>query len=128
MRETLLNEIEKIDVILLIVGAMVVAVATRNFVDFLSFALGSGIVTLNFRFLRKIVEGIFSSEINKKSFFIKLPLKFLVLVALVVVVFVYGNLSVLYFMLGLSTVIVSIIVSQIVAAFTPQVRRNQDGT
>jgi hypothetical protein len=128
MKETLLSEIEKINVILLIVGAMVVAVAARNFVYFLSFALGSAIMTLNFRFLRKIVEGIFSSEINKKSFLIKLPLKFLILVALVVVVFVYGNLSVLFLMLGLSTVIVSIVVSQIVAVFTPQVRRNQDGT
>jgi hypothetical protein len=128
MKETLLSEIEKINAILLTVGAMVVAVATRNFVYFLSFALGSGIMTLNFLFLRKIVEGIFSSEINKKSFLIKLPLKFLILVALVVVVFVYGNLSVLFFMLGLSTVIVSIVVSQIVAVFTPQVRRNQDGT
>jgi hypothetical protein len=128
MRETLLNDIEKINIILLVVGSLVSAVITRDFVHFLSFALGSAIMTLNFRFLRKMIEGIFATEINKKSFLIKLPLKFLVLVALVVVVFVYGNLSVLFFMLGLSTVIVSIVASQIIAVFIPQIRRNQDGT
>ena len=50
------------------------------------------------------------------------------LIALVVVVFVWGNVNILFFLIGLSTVFLSILISQVVIAFSPEVRRKEDGT
>jgi hypothetical protein len=129
MRETSTNDIERINVIILVVGSIGSAIIMRDFVHFFSFAVASAIMTLNFRLLRKVVEGVFArSVLSKKELFIKLPLKFLVLIALVVVIFLWGNVDILFFVIGLSTVFLSILISQVVIAFSPEVRRKQDGT
>jgi hypothetical protein len=129
MRETSTNDIERINVIILVVGSIASAMIMRDFTHFFSFAVASAIMTLNFRLLRKVVEGVFArSVLSKKELFIKLPLKFLVLIALVVVIFLWGNVDILFFVIGLSTVFLSILISQVVIAFSPEVRRKQDGT
>jgi hypothetical protein len=129
MRETSTNDIERINIIILVVGSIASAMIMRDFVHFFSFAVASAIMTLNFRLLRKVVEGFFArSVLSKKELFIKLPLKFFVLIALVVVIFLWGNVNILFFVIGLSTVFLSILISQVVIAFSPELRRKQDGT
>jgi len=79
--------------------------------------VASAIVTLNFRYLRKIMEGFFSMAVDKqgegpqcgsealraisKQTFFQTPHKFLVLIALVVVVVIWGNVNMLFFIIGL---------------------------
>ncbi len=144
MRETTTSEIERINVIILVLGSFASLAIMRDFQHFFSFAVASSIMTLNFRYLRKIMEGFFSrtssngqeelsgSEavhaVSKAELFIRLPLKFLVLIALVVVVVLWGNVNILFFVIGLSTVFLSIVLSQVAAAFSPGVRRKEDGT
>jgi hypothetical protein len=83
-------------------------------------------MTLNFRLLRKIIEGAVSDiSVSKKDLLIKLPLKFLVLFALIAVVLMYGNVDMLFFAVGLSTVFLSIIINQIGPAFIPAMKRRQ---
>jgi hypothetical protein len=101
----------------------------RDFVHFFSFAVASAIMTLNFRLLRKVVESVFArSVLSKKEMLIKLPLKFFGLVALVAIILLWGDVNILFFVLGLSTVFLSILISQIVIAFSPEVRRKHNGT
>ena len=129
MRETKITDIERINVIVFLLGSILSAVIMREFKYFFSFAVGSAIMTLNFRFLRKIIEGIFSqASVDKKEFLIKLPIKFLVLVGLVALVVIFGDISVVFFLIGLSTVFISIVVSQVVGVFSPaEKRRQKDG-
>jgi hypothetical protein len=129
MKETSLNDIERINVILLVLGSMASAIVMRNYQYFMSFAIGSAIVVLNFRFLRRIIESIFAEvAMDKKTFLIKLSIKFLCMVALVAVVFIWGNVKILFFVLGLSTVFASIVINQVIITFSPVVRRNHNGT
>ena len=129
MRETSTSDIERINVIILLVGSLASIVIMRDFVHFFSFAVASAIMTLNFRLLRKLVEGIFArSVVSKKEMLIKVPLKFFGLIALVAIVLLWGNVNILFFVIGLSTVFLSILISQVVIAFGPEVRRKQDGT
>ena len=129
MRETSISDIERINVIILLIGSIASAVIMRDFVHFFSFAVASAIMILNFRLLRRVVESVFArSVVSKKEMLIKLPLKFFGLIALVVVILVWGNMNIVFFVLGLSTVFLSILISQIVIAFSPEVRRKQDGT
>jgi hypothetical protein len=142
MRETTANEIERINVIILVLGSLASLAVMRDFQHFFSFVAGSSIMTLNFRYLRRIMEAFFSkassipegdrasvrSAPSKAELLIRLPIKFLVLVALVVVVLLWGNVDIVFFIIGLSTVLLSIIVSQVVAALGPGVRRKEDGT
>jgi hypothetical protein len=129
MRETTTSDIERMNVFILIIGSIASAIIMRDFVHFFSFAVASAIMTLNFRLLRKVIEGVFArSVISKKEMLIKLPLKFFGLIALVVVIVVWGNVNILFFVLGLSTLFLSILISQVVIAFSPEVRRKQDGT
>jgi len=44
------------------------------------------------------------------------------------VVFVWGNVNILFFLVGLSTVFLSVLITQLVVAFSPEVRRKEDGT
>jgi hypothetical protein len=98
----------------------------RDFKYIFSFAVASSIMTLNFRFLKKIMEaGLLKSEISKKDLFVKLPLKFLVLVGLIVVLLLYGEINIIFFLIGLSTVFVSIIINQITILFSPEAKRRQ---
>jgi hypothetical protein len=127
MKETIINDIERINVYILILGSILLLVITREFKYIFSFAVASSIMTLNFRFLKKIIEGGFGqSKVQKKDLLIKLPLKFLVLVGLVVLVIVFGDINVVCFLIGLSTVFISVVVSQIQTALTPIAKRRQN--
>jgi hypothetical protein len=146
MRETTTSEIERINVIILVLGSFASLAIMRDFRHFFSFAVASSLMTLNFRYLRKIMEGFFSGSapngegeasgvptetvptVSRAELFIKLPLKFLVLIALVVIIVLWGNVSILFFVIGLSTVFLSIVFSQVSAAFSPGVGRKEDGT
>lgn len=139
MRETTASEIERINVMILVLGSLASLAVMRDFQHFFSFAVASSIMTLNFRYLRKIMEAFFSKgssdvstgaggPVSKAELLIRLPLKFLVLIALVVIVILWGNVNIVFFIIGLSTVLLSIIISQVAAAFGPGVRRKEDGT
>ena len=126
MRETSLSDIERFNLYVLLLGSILSAVVMREFKYFFSFAVGSSMMVLNFRYLRKIIEGGLSKkEINKKEMIVKLPLKFLILAALVTVVIVFGDISVAFFLVGLSTVFVSIVIIQVLGIFTPAAKRRQ---
>ncbi len=126
IKEEILTDIERINVVILVVGALASLVIMREFRYVFSFVVASAIMTLNFRFLRKILEGAFSAaEIKKKGLAIKLPLKFFALVALVVLVILYGDIDILFFLLGLSTVFFSIVISQVSMAFSSHAERSK---
>ena len=126
MKETTINDIERVNVFILILGSILILLITREFKYFFSFAVASSIMTLNFRFLKKIIQGGFGqSQVRKKDLLIKLPLKFLVLIGLVVLVVVYGDINAVCFLIGLSTVFMSIVVNQIQIALTPVAKRRQ---
>jgi hypothetical protein len=126
MRETTLSDIERFNLYVLLLGSILSAVIMREFKYIFSFAVGSSMMVLNFRYLRKIIEGGLSKkEINKKEMIIKLPLKFLILAALVTVVIVFGDISVAFFLVGLSTVFVSIVIIQVLGIFIPAAKRRQ---
>jgi hypothetical protein len=126
MKETTINDIERVNVFILILGSILILLITREFKYFFSFAVASSIMTLNFRFLKKIIQGgLGQSQVRKKDLLIKLPLKFLVLIGLVVLVVVYGDINAVCFLIGLSTVFMSIVVNQIQIALTPVAKRRQ---
>jgi hypothetical protein len=126
MKETTIINIEHVNVIVLITGSLLSILIMREFKYLFSFAVASSIMTLNFRFLKKIMEaGFLESNISKKGFLIALPLKFLVLVGLIVVVFIYGEIDIIFFLIGLSTVFISIVINQIVILFNPAAKRRQ---
>ena len=125
MKETTLSEIERFNVFVLLLGSLLSAVIMREFKYFFSFAVGSSMMVLNFRFLRKIIEGGFSKANAKTEMAIKLPIKFLILVALVTLVIVFGDISVTFFLIGLSTVFISIVIIQVLGIFGPATKRRQ---
>jgi hypothetical protein len=128
MRETTIGDIEKINVLILVLGSVASIVIMRDFTYLFSFAVASAIMTLNFRLLRKIMEGFFSrSCLRKKELLVKLPLKFFGLIGLVVVIVVWGNVNIPFFVIGLSTVFLSVVINQVILVFSPEVRRKQDG-
>ncbi len=148
MRETTASEIERISVIILLAGSAVSIIVMRNFTYFFSFAVASSIMILNFRYLRRIIEGFFAvpaaqtpaeehqpgqeatkvSGLSKGELLVRLPLKFAILIALIVVVLMWGHVNIPFFVIGLSTVFLSILISQVVVAFSPEAGRKQDGT
>jgi len=150
MQEEMLTEIERINVIILVVGCLVATIIMREFRYVFSFGVGSAIMTLNFRFLRKGIEKVFqkvqqggqaqaldsnqtqapdsnqlTKRINKKALIVKLPLKFLALVTAVILVVLYGDIDVIFFLIGLSTVFISIVLSQISFALKPADERSK---
>ncbi len=131
MKETTLDDVQRINVVIFVIGSLLCLFIMRDFRYFYSFAVASAIMALNFRFLRKIIEGAMSRvAASKKELLIKLPLKFLVLFALIAVVLIYGNVDMLFFAGGLSTVFLSIIINQLgLLSFIPAFKRRQkDGT
>jgi ATP synthase I chain len=148
MRETTASEIERISVIILLAGSAVSIIIMRDFKYFFSFAVASSIMILNFRYLRRIIEGFFGSAaaqtpaeegqpgekatkvsaISKGELLIRLPLKFAILIALIVVVLMWGHVNIPFFVIGLSTVFLSILISQVVVAFSPEAGRKHNGT
>lgn len=140
MQEEMLTEIECLNVIILAIGCLAATVIMREFRYVFSFGVGSAIMTLNFRFLRKGIEGIFKNvqcseqaqessqltrQISKKALIVKLPLKFFALVTAVILVVRYGDIDVMFFLIGLSTVFVSIVLSQISFALKPADERSK---
>lgn len=126
MKEEILSDIERINVIILVIGAVAAIFIMREFRYVFSFAVASAVMTLNFRFLRKILEGAFSAaEIKKKGLAIKLPLKFFALIALIVLVILYGDIDIVFFLLGLSTVFLSILISQVTTVFSSHAERSK---
>jgi len=126
MKETTIINIEHVNVIVLVIGSLLSILIMREFKYLFSFAVASSIMTLNFRFLKKIIEaGFLKSEGAKKGFLIALPLKFLVLVGLIVLVFLYGEIDIVFFLIGLSTVFISIVINQIAILFSPEAKRRQ---
>jgi len=126
MKETRINDIERINVIVLVIGSILALVIMREFKYIFSFAVASAIMTLNFRFLKKIIEGGFLVAENKKTeLAIKLPLKFLFLVALIAIIVIYGDIDLIFFLIGLSTVFISVVINQFSGLWSPAVKRRQ---
>jgi len=126
VKEEILSDIERINVVILVIGGVAAIVIMREFRYVFSFAVASAIMTLNFRYLRKILEGAFSAaEIKKKGLAIKLPLKFFALIGLIVLVILYGDIDIVFFLFGLSTVFLSILISQVSTVFNSHAERSK---
>ena len=127
VKQGILNDIERLNLAILVLGSIAVIFIMREFWYLFSFVVGSAMMTLNFRFLRRILEATFSAaEIKKKGLAIKLPLKFFALVALVVLFVLYGDIDAISFLLGLSTPFVSIVLSQVFSAFSSPAERSKE--
>ncbi len=125
MREITIVDVEHANVAVLVIGSLIVFAFTRDVMALFSFAVASAIMTLNFRLLKKILEGIFLKKtFTKLDLLIKLPMKFLFLVGAIVLVLLYGNIRLVYFMIGLSTVLISIIISQFRPVLNSHAERN----
>lgn len=128
MKETTASDIERINVGILVLGSLASGLIMRDFTYVFSFGVASAMMTLNFRLLKKIMEGFFSDTApSKKELLVKLPLKFFGLTGLVTVIVVWGNVNILFFVIGLSTVFLSVIISQVIVVFAPDARRKQNG-
>jgi hypothetical protein len=113
MREITISNVEHTNVAILVIGSLAILAVTRDYMAIFSFAVASAIVTINFRLLKKIVENLLIKKIfEKKDLFIRLPLKFLLLLGAITVVVLYGDVRLIYFLIGLSTVFISILISQ----------------
>jgi len=98
MKETKISDIERINIVVLVIGSILAIVVMREFKYVFSFAVASAIMTLNFRFIKKIIEGgLLKPEGKKVELAIKLPIKFLILIALVAIVVIYGDIDVVFF-------------------------------
>jgi hypothetical protein len=127
MKEITVTQVERCNLAIFILGSIAVAVLIRDIMAFFSFAVASAIVILNFRLLKNIITKlILKQEIGKKDLLITLPAKFLLLLGVLTVVVVYGNIKPVYFLMGLSTVFVSILVSQLLPVFSSSSQRRQD--
>ena len=126
MKETKISDIERINVIVLVIGSILAMVIMRDFKYVFSFAVASAIMTLNFRFLKKIIEGgLLLAENKKIELAVKLPLKFLILVAFIAVVVIYGDIDLVFFLVGLSTVFISVVINQFSGLWNPAAKRRQ---
>jgi len=126
IKKTTISNIEHINLAVLVIGSVITIVVMREFKCLFSFAVASAIMTLNFRFLKKIVEdGLLSPTVSKKELMVKVPLKFLVLVGLVAAIVIYGDINIVFFFIGLSTVFISIIINQVSALFSSAAKRRQ---
>jgi hypothetical protein len=130
MREITISDVEHTNVAILVIGSLAISVATRDYMALFSFAVASAIVTLNFRLLKKIIENLLIKKIfEKKDLYIRLPLKFLLLLGAITVVVLYGDVRLIYFLVGLSTVFISILVSQFRPVINSHTERNaKNGT
>jgi len=126
MKVTKISDIERINVIVLVIGSILAMVIMREFKYVFSFAVASAIMTLNFRFLKKIIEGgLLMAENKKIELAVKLPLKFLILVAFIAVVVIYGDIDLVFFLVGLSTVFISVVINQFSGLWNPAAKRRQ---
>jgi hypothetical protein len=126
MKETKITDIEHINIFVLVIGSILAMVIMREFKYVFSFAVASAIMTLNFRFIKKIIEGgLLKPEGKKLELAIKMPLKFLILIALIAIVVIYGDIDVVFFLIGLSTVFISIVINQFSSLWNPALKRRQ---
>lgn len=126
MKETKITDIEHINVFVLVIGSILAMIIMREFKYVFSFAVASAIMTLNFRFIKKIIEGgLLKPEGKKLELAIKIPLKFLILIALIAIVVIYGDIDVVFFLIGLSTVFISIVINQFSSLWNPALKRRQ---
>ena len=122
----MISEIERFNLAIFILGSLGSLLVMREFKYFFSFAVGSAIMTLNFRFLKNIIMGLANeSGLGKWDLIIKLPLKFIILAGLVAAVIIFGDINAVFFLMGLSTVFISIIVNQVVYMVSPAAKRRQ---
>jgi hypothetical protein len=127
MREITVTQVERCNLAIFILGSIAIAVFVRDLMTFFSFAVASAIVILNFRLLKNIITKlVLKQEISKKDLFLTLPAKFFLLLGILGVIVVYGNIKLFYFLMGLSTVFVSILVSQLLPVFSSSSQRRQD--
>ena len=125
MREITIANVEHTNVAILVIGSLAVFAITQDFMALFSFAVASAIVTLNFRLLKKIIENLLIKKIfEKKDLFIRLPLKFLLLLGAITIVILYGDIRIVYFLIGLSTVFISILISQFRPVLNSHAERN----
>ena len=126
MKETKISDIERINIIVLVIGSILAMVIMREFKYVFSFAVASAIMTLNFRFLKKIIEGgLLEAENKKIELAVKLPLKFLILVAFIAIIVIYGDIDLVFFLVGLSTVFISVVINQFSGLWNPAAKRRQ---
>ncbi|HPW35487.1 MAG: hypothetical protein A4E59_02914 [Syntrophorhabdus sp. PtaB.Bin027] len=126
MKETKISDIERINIVVLVIGSILAIVVMREFKYVFSFAVASAIMTLNFRFIKKIIEGgLLKPEGKKVELAIKLPIKFFILIALVAIVVIYGDIDVVFFLIGLSTVFISVVINQFSSLWNPALKRRQ---
>jgi len=124
MKERTIGDIERINVAILIVGSLLSVLIMKEFKYLFSFGVASAIVILNFRILRKILEnGLLASSAKRKLLVFALPIKFLALAAAVAIVLVYGNIDIIFFLIGLSTVFIAIIIAHIHIFLSPALKR-----
>ena len=127
MREITVTQVERCNLVIFILGSIAVAFFIRDIMAFFSFAVASAIVILNFRLLKNIITKlVLKQEIGKKDLLITLPAKFILLLGILTVIVVYGNIKPVWFLVGLSTVFVSIVISQLLPVFTSSSQRRQD--
>jgi hypothetical protein len=125
MREITVSDVERTNVAILVIGSLAILVATRDYMAIFSFAVASAIVTINFRLLKKIIENLLIKKVfEKKDLFIRLPLKFVLLLGAITVVVLYGDVRLIYFLIGLSTVFISILISQFRPVINSDTERN----
>ncbi len=124
----MIADIERLNVAILILGSLASLVVMREFKYFFSFASGSAIVTLNFRLIRNMVERTFNPGVTvRKTDIFRIFIKFLFLAALVIVILVYGKVDIQFFLAGLSTVFLAIVLQQLYGMFRTKGRK-EDGT
>ena len=127
MKEITIPEVERTNIALLVLGSIITIILMRDYNAVFSFAVASAIVTVNFRLLRKIIENlILKQSISKKDLLIRLPLKFLILLGAITVVVIYGDINLIFFLIGLSTVFLSILISQFFIGTVMQRKRSQE--
>lgn len=126
MKETKINDIERINIIVLVIGSIIALAIMREFKYVFSFTVASAIMTLNFRFIKKIIEGgLVKPEGKKIELAIKLPIKFFTLIALIAIIVIYGDIDIVFFLIGLSTVFISIVINQFSSLWNPVLKRRQ---
>jgi len=65
------------------------------------------------------------AENKKIELAVKLPLKLLILVAFIAVVVIYGDIDLVFFLVGLSTVFISVVINQFSGLWNPAAKRRQ---
>lgn len=124
MKEETIRDIERLNCLFLTAGSILVILLTRDFRSFLSYALACAIMVLNFRLLRHIIlKGFSPHKPSRKLLIFGLSAKFLGLFLAVSLVLIFGEIDLTYFVLGLTSFFLSVVLSQI----PPRLRFSKGG-